>query len=348
MKYNRLGHTGLHVSQLALGTMTFGESAAFKALGGLGQEDANRLVARAFEAGVNLFDTADGYADGQSERVLGNALRSLGAPRESYLIASKGFAPMGQGPNDMGASRAHLLDAAQASLKRLGVEHIDLYQIHGFDRATPIEESLRALDDLVRQGHVRYVGVSNWAAWQIAKALGISQRLDLAPIASLQAYYSLVGRDLELELAPFLASEGVGLLVWSPLAFGFLSGKQARGEKPAEGSRRAEMDFPAFDKERGFDILDVLRPIAQAHAASVARISLAWLLHQPAVSSVLVGAKRLDQLEDNLQAVDVKLDAGELAAIDAVSRPQPLYPGWMIDFQTQMLADASGGQRATN
>lgn len=345
MKYARLGNTGLHVSQLALGAMTFGDSEASKQMGGLGQQDANRLVAHAVEAGVNLFDTADGYSGGESERMLGEALRSLGVSRENYLIATKGYAPVGAGPNAMGASRAHLLDAAKASLKRLGVDHIDLYQVHGFDRATPIEETLRALDDLVRQGHVRYVGVSNWAAWQIAKSIGISERLDITRPSALQAYYSLVGRDLEHEIAPMLASEGLGLLVWSPLAFGFLSGKEARGDKPADGSRRSEMDFPPFDKERGFDIVDVVRPIAQAHAASVAQIALAWLLHQPVVSSVLIGAKRLDQLEDNLQASEIALTADELAAIDAVSRPAPIYPGWMFGVQERMLADASGGSR---
>lgn len=345
MKYKRLGRTGLHVSQLALGAMTFGESKELKALGGVSEPDAHRFVAHAFEAGVNLFDTADAYSNGDSERILGEALRRLGVPRESFLIATKGFGPMGQGPNDMGASRAHLLDAAKASLKRLGVDHIDLYQIHGFDHATPMEESLRALDDLVRQGHVRYVGVSNWAAWQIAKALGISERLGLASFASLQANYSLVCRDLEQEIAPLLSSEGLGLLVWSPLAFGFLSGKQARNEKPAAGSRRAEMDFPLPDTERAFDILDVLRPIAEAHGASVAQVSLAWLLHRPVVSSVLVGAKHFEQLADNLKAVDIQLKDADLRAIDEASRMQPLYPSWIMDVQARMLADASGGRR---
>jgi aryl-alcohol dehydrogenase-like predicted oxidoreductase len=346
MKYNRLGRTGLHVSQLALGTMTFGDSGDFKTLGGLGQRDANALTARAFEAGVNLFDTADHYSHGGSEEILGEALRNLGVPRESYLIATKGFGPMGKGPNDMGASRAHLLDAAKASLKRLGVDHVDLYQVHGFDAGTPIEESLRALDDLVRQGHVRYVGVSNWAAWQVAVALGIADRLGITRLAALQAHYSLVGRDLEHEIAPLLASEGVGLLIWSPLASGFLSGKERRGGEPDATSRRSQMQFPPFDKERGFDILDTLRPIAEAHGATVAQVALAWLLHQPTVSSVLVGAKRMDQLDDNLKAVEVTLGKDELAAIDAVSRPAPIYPGYMIELQTNMMAEASGIQRS--
>ncbi len=331
MKYNRLGKTGLFVSELSLGAMTFGETKGFATLGGVGQDDASAMVARAFEAGVNLFDTADRYALGDSERLLGVALRNLRAPRESYLIATKAFGAIGPGPNDAGASRGHIMDAAKNSLKRLGVDHIDLYQIHGFDPATPIEETLRALDDLVRQGHVRYIGVSNWAAWQIAKALGVSERLGLAPFATLQAYYSLAGRDLERELAPLLASEGVGLLVWSPLAGGFLSGKQARGERGPEGSRDVAAR-PYIDYDRGFNTLDVLRPIAKDHGVSVAQTALAWLLHQKVVTTVLVGAKRMDQLEDNLKATEIAFSEAELAAIGEVSKLPPEYPAWMIDM----------------
>lgn len=345
MKYNRLGNTGLFVSEVAFGAMTFGESKNYQSLAGVSKQDAFKMIAKAFEAGVNLFDTADGYSDGASEEILGNALRNLMVPREKYLIATKGHGPVGSGPNDMGASRAHLLDTAKASLKRLGVDYVDLYQIHGFDALTPIEETLRVLDDLVTQGHVRYIGVSNWAAWQIAKALGISERLGLHRISSMQAYYSLVGRDLERDIAPCLLSEGVGLLVWSPLAFGFLSGRQRRGEKPAEESRRASMEFPVFDSERGFDIQDVLRPIAETHDVSVAQVSIAWLLHQKVVSSVLIGAKRIDQLEDNLNARHLTLSDNELAAIDQISRPHPEYPGWMLGVQERLLLDASGGLR---
>lgn len=333
MKYNRLGTSGLFVSELGLGAMTFGENEGLPALGGLGQSEANALVSRAFEAGVNLFDTADGYALGASEQILGEALRSLGVPRERYLIATKAFLAMGNGPNDAGSSRAHLLHAAKNSLRRLGVDYIDLYQLHGFDPATPIEESLRALDDLVRQGHVRYVGISNWAAWQIAKALGIAERLDLTGFASLQAYYSVVGRDLERELEPLLQSEGLGLLVWSPLAGGFLSGKQLRGQQAPEESRRAAIAFPPVDQVRGYEALDVLRSIAGAHGASIAQVSLAWLLHQKVVSSVLIGAKRMDQLENNLRASDLALAGDELEAIARVTTLPAWYPGWMLEFQ---------------
>jgi aryl-alcohol dehydrogenase-like predicted oxidoreductase len=330
MKYNRLGTSGLFVSELSFGTMTFGES--YPALGGLTQKDASALVAKAFESGVNLFDTADVYSLGDAERFLGEALRNLGVLRESYLIATKAFGPMGKGPNDVGASRGHLLDAVKASLKRLGVDHIDLYQIHGFDPATPMEETLRALDDLVRQGYVRYVGVSNWAAWQVAKALGISAHLGVSRFSSLQAYYSVSGRDLEREIVPLLESEGVGLLVWGPLAGGLLSGKQPRGANAPEGSRREAAAFPPVDYDRAYDALDVMRGIAEAHRVSVAQIALAWLLHQKVVSSVIVGAKRMDQLEDNLGAVNVALTDEEQAAIVDTSKIPAEYPAWMIEL----------------
>lgn len=339
MRYNRLGNTGLLVSELALGTMTFGDTAGFETLGGVGQEDATKMVARAFKAGVNLFDTADRYALGNSERLLGEALRQLGVPREDYLIATKVFGPVGKGPNDAGASRAHVMDAARNSLQRLGVDHIDLYQIHGFDPATPIEETLRALDDLVHRGDVRYVGVSNWAAWQIATALGLSARLGLSHLSSVQAYYSVAGRDLEREIAPLLEHAGVGLLVWSPLAGGFLSGKQARGGTIPAGSRETAAR-PHIDYGRGFDTLDVLQPIADAHGVSVAQTALAWLLHQRVVSSVLIGAKRMAQLEDNLKAVDIAFSTEELDAIHTVSKLPPEYPGWMIDMWSQLRATA--------
>lgn len=335
MRYHRLGNSGLFVSELSFGAMTFGENRGYPTLGGLGQPEADALVARAFAAGVNLFDTADVYATGESERMLGEALRHLGVGRDKYLIATKAFSPMGDGPNDSGSSRAHLLDAAKASLRRLGVDHIDLYQLHGFDPATPIEESLRALDDLVRQGHVRYIGVSNWAAWQMAKALGVAERLGLTRLTALQAYYSVAGRDLEREIGPWLTSEGVGLLVYSPLAGGFLTGKQARGGKAPEGSRWSTNPFPPIDLERAHGTVDIMRAIATAHQATVAQVALAWLLRQPVVSTVLVGAKRLDQLDDNLRAADLRLDDAELARIDEASALRVEYPQWMFDFMGQ-------------
>ncbi len=332
MRYNLLGQTGLRVSELCLGTMTFGGGEGmWRAIGEVQQNDADALVRTALDAGINFIDTANVYAEGLSERITGQALKNLGVPRDEVVVATKVLGPMGEGPNQTGASRYHILDQAHASLKRLQLDHIDLYQIHGFDPLTPIEETLGALDALVRNGDVRYIGVSNWAAWQIEKALGISDLKGLAKVRSLQAYYTLAGRDLERELAPMLKAENVGLMVWSPLAGGLLSGKYSR--QGGEG-RRANFDFPPVDKDRAFDVIDAMRPIAEAHGASVAQIALSWLLHQEVVTSVIVGAKRVDQLTDNLGAVDIHLSEEELAALDAASRLPAEYPGWMIERQS--------------
>ncbi len=344
MRYNKLGDTGLFVSELCLGTMTFGGSEGmWKQIGALDQAAADELVHDAADAGINFFDTADVYADGASEEITGRALRALGLPRDRYVVASKAFGTTGDGPNQRGASRVHLLDACKASLRRLGTDHLDLYQIHGFDLATPMEETLRALDVLVQHGHVRYVGLSNWAAWQVAKALGIAERLNLHRPVSLQAYYTLVGRDLEREIVPMLRSERVGLMVWSPLAGGFLSGKYAEGE--AGDGRRAAFDFPPVDEARGRAVLAAMRPIADARGASIAQVAIAWLLHQRAVSSVIVGAKRPDQLRDNIAATAVELAPEDLAALDAASRLPPEYPGWMLDFQGRNRRDQLAGRR---
>ena len=334
MRYKPLGRTGLFVSELCLGTMTFGGSAGFWAqIGDLQQADAERLVGQSIDAGINFIDTADVYAGGASEQITGQALKNLKVPRESVVIATKVFGETGPTANARGNSRGHILDGVKASLKRLQLDYIDLYQIHGYDPATPIEETVRALDQLVRQGHVRYVGVSNWAAWQIVKALGIAERLGLSRFESLQAYYTVAGRDLERELIPMLASEGVGLMVWSPLAGGLLSGKFGRDEKGQEGNRRTSFDFPPVHRERAYDCIDTMRPISQSKGVSVAQIALAWLLHQPQVTSVIVGAKRPEQLADNLAATRVKLSADELRAIDQVSGLPAEYPGWMFERQ---------------
>jgi aryl-alcohol dehydrogenase-like predicted oxidoreductase len=334
MRHNPLGRTGLFVSELCLGTMTFGGSTGMWAqIGNLQQADAERLVGQAMDAGINFIDTADVYAGGVSEQITGQALKNLKVPRENVVIATKVFSDTGTSANSRGNSRGHILDGVKASLKRLQVDHIDLYQIHGFDPATPIEETVRALDQLVRHGHVRYVGVSNWAAWQIVKALGIAERLGLSRFESLQAYYTLAGRDLERELIPMLASEGIGLMVWSPLAGGLLSGKFGRDEEAQAGNRRTTFDFPPVNRERAFDCIDAMRSIAQSKGVSVAQIALSWLLHQPQVSSVIVGAKRPEQLADNLAATQVSLSAEELQTLDAVSRLPVEYPGWMFERQ---------------
>ena len=331
MRYNQFGRTGLLVSEICLGTMTFGGEGMFKAIGQVQQEEADALLRAAVDAGVNFVDTANIYSDGLSEEITGRAIRNIGVARDDIVLATKVFGPMGTGPNNTGASRAHIMDQVKASLKRLGTDHIDLYQIHGWDAVTPVEETLRALDDLVRAGHVRYIGVSNWAAWQIAKALGISERLGLARFESTQSYYTIVGRDLEREIVPLLQSEKLGLMVWSPLAGGYLSGKYRAGGS-ADG-RRAQFDFPPVDMAKGDVILDAMAPIAEAKGVSIARVAIAWLLHQPHVTSVIVGAKRVDQLADNLAAVDVALSDEELAVLDKASALAPEYPGWMIAFQ---------------
>ena len=334
MRYNPLGQTGLLVSELCLGTMTFGgEGELWQKIGTLQQKEADDLVKAALDGGINFLDTANVYSAGLSEQITGQALRNLGIARDEVIVATKVFGRMGKGPNGAGASRGHILDQAKASLKRMQVDHIDLYQIHGFDNGTPIEETLEALDLLVRQGHVRYIGVSNWAAWQVAKGLGIAERKNLAPIRSLQAYYTLAGRDLEREIVPMLRSENVGLMVWSPLAGGLLSGKYDRGSEASGDGRRATFDFPPVDRPRAYDAIDAMRPIAKAHGRTVAQVALAWLLHQPVVSSVIIGAKRIGQVAENLGAVDIEFSAEDLKALDTVSRLPAEYPGWMLDRQ---------------
>jgi aryl-alcohol dehydrogenase-like predicted oxidoreductase len=334
MEYATLGNTGLLVSKLCFGTMTFGEGKGrFKAVSAVGQAGANELVKTSIDGGINFFDTADNYTEGESEKILGQSLKNLNIARKDVVIATKVYSRVGPGPNDIGASRGHILDAVEASLGRLQTDHIDLYQIHVNDSVTPVEETLRALDTLVQQGKVRYIGCSNWQAWKIAKALGISELRNLARFDTLQAYYSIAGRDLEREIVPLLESEKVGLLVWSPLAGGLLSGKFSRtNQKPAD-SRRTELDFPVVDKERTWKILDVMAPIAKAHGCSPARVSLAWLLAKPVVTSVIIGAKRLDQLQDNLAAVELTLTQDELRQLDEVSALPPEYPGWVLPFQ---------------
>ena len=341
MKYNTLGHTGLLVSELCLGTMTFAAGEGmWKPIAGVEQNLADELVRLSLDAGVNFVDTADVYTNGESEKVLAQAIANLGIARKDIVIATKAFGRTGPGRNDVGASRGHIMDAVEASLKRLRTDYIDLYQIHAADQVTPIEESLRALDTLVTQGKVRYIGCSNWYAWQIMKANGISEAKNLAKLDTLQAYYSIAGRDLEREIVPLLEDQRTGLLVWSPLAGGLLSGKFSREHQKPEDSRRSAFDFPIVDKERTWRILDVLQPIANAHETSVATVALAWVLAKPFVTSVIIGAKRVDQLQQNLSAVDLQLTEDEMQKLDEVSALPPEYPGWMIPFQNRVrLAD---------
>jgi aryl-alcohol dehydrogenase-like predicted oxidoreductase len=272
------------------------------------------------------------YSSGESEQILGQSFRNLGIKRSDFVLATKGYTRTGPGRNDVGASRKHIMDAIEGSLRRLQMDYVDLYQIHANDPITPVEETLRALDDLVTQGKVRYIGVSNWQAWKIAKSLGFSESRDLARFDSVQAYYSLAGRDLEREIIPLLDSEKLGLLVWSPLAGGLLSGKYTRSTQSVKDSRRPSFDFPVVDKERAWNIIDAMLPIAKAHGCSAARVGLAWLLSKPAVTSTIVGAKRREQLADNLAAIELKLSPEELKKLDEVSALPPEYPGWMLEF----------------
>ena len=340
MRYNLLGRSGLSVSELCLGTMTFGGGEGmWQKIGQVQQDEADGLVKAALDAGINFIDTANVYAGGLSEQILGQSLRNLGVARGEVVIATKVLGRMGKGPNAAGASRGHIMDQVKASLKRLQLDHVDLYQIHGVDRDTPIEETVETLDMLVRQGLIRYYGFSNWAAWQVAKAVGIAERRGLVRPVSVQSYYTIAGRDLEREIVPMMASEGIGLMVWSPLAGGLLSGKYHRGQESEGEGRRASFDFPPVDRGRAYDIIDVLREMAGARKASVAQLALAWLLHQKPVTSVILGAKRIDQLKDNLAAVDVEFTKDELIRLDKVSALPPEYPGWMIARQSGYRTD---------
>jgi len=331
MLYQQLGNTGIFVSRLCLGAMTFGGSGSiFQFIGGLPQHDVDTLVDNSLDAGINFFDTANVYSGGESETMLGKA---LGPRRRDVVIASKVFGRMGKGANQVGLSRLHIMQEIEASLLRLHTDYIDLYQIHGFDPLTPFEETLGALTDLVRHGKVRYIGCSNLAAWQIMKCLGISAVEHLDKFVSLQAYYSLVGRDLEREIAPMLLDQKMGLLVWSPLAGGFLSGKVTRTTAAGDNARRSKFSFPPVNLERGYEIVETLQAVAARREATVAQVALAWLLHQPAVTSVIIGAKNAAQLKDNLGSVDVKLDGDDLKQLDQVSRLTPEYPGWMFSMQ---------------
>ncbi len=326
MKYRALADTGVFVSELCLGTMTFGgRGQIWQAIGGLDEKSADAIVGRALDAGINFIDTADVYSSGESETMVGKALQGR---RHEVVLATKVRGRMGTGANDVGLSRLHITEAVEASLKRLGTDYIDLYQIHRADPFTAIEDTLRALDDLVRQGKVRYIGCSNLMTWQLMQALGISRAEGLEHFKCTQSYYSLAGRELEREMIPLLEDQGLGLLVWSPLAGGFLTGKFTRDATDAE-ARRASFDFPPIDKEKAFDTVDVMRKIAEDHEASIAQVALAWVLSKSAVTSVIIGARKLSQLEDNLGAVDVSLSDDELESLDEVSRLALEYPAWM-------------------
>jgi aryl-alcohol dehydrogenase-like predicted oxidoreductase len=321
-----LGSCGLRVPVLTMGTMTFGGAGSHAHVGSVQVPDASRMIDLCLEYGVNFFDTADVYSNGLSEEVLGEAARKK---RDQLLIGTKLSGPMGPGVNDRGQSRHHVIRACEASLRRLGTDYIDLYQVHSIDEWTPLEETLGALDDLVRQGKVRYIGCSNYAAWHLMKALAVSDHRNLERYVSLQAHYSLVARELEYELVPVSIDQGVGILVWGPLAAGFLAGKQRRGQEPPTGSRRAGApDTLIADIEQGFRILDVLDEIAADHGASVAQAAINWVRQREGVTSVIIGARNLDQLEDNLKAATWDLAKEEIDVLDRASFCRLPYPYW--------------------
>ena len=338
MRYRQLGASGLRVSVLTMGTMTFGGKGGFASVGSTDVEGARRQLDRCLEAGVNLVDTADVYSDGLSEEIVGQVLEGR---REDVLLATKARMPMGDGPNDAGLSRHHLVSACEASLRRLRTDRIDLYQVHEWDGQTPLDETLQALDDLVRAGKVRYVGCSNYAGWQLMKALAIAQRRRLPRFVSQQIHYTLQAREAEYELVPIAIDQGLGMLVWSPLAGGLLSGKYRRDQPGPEGSRLLSGwdEPPVRDQDKLYDIVELVVEVAKQRDASPAQVALAWLLERPAVTSVIVGARTTEQLVDNLGAADLSLSEEELARLEEVSRPPLLYPYW---HQAKTAADRLG------
>ncbi|MDR3625943.1 MAG: aldo/keto reductase [Ignavibacteriaceae bacterium] len=335
MKMNYLGHSGVKVSELCFGAMTFGGKGHWKTVGEVEQHDANDIVSMAIDGGINFFDTADVYSEGKSEEILGKA---LGPKRKEIVLATKVRGRTGSGPNDIGLSRLHIIENCNASLKRLGTDYIDLYQVHNFDPFTPLEETLRALDDLVRDGKVRYIGASNFSGWQLMKALAISEKHNLEKFITTQSFYSLIARDLENELVPLCLDQKLGVLTWSPLGGGFLTGKYRRAAKRPDNARRTdkESQFLQFDEEKGFDIIEELEKISKGHNATIAQAALNYLLRKPAVTSVIIGAKTKEQLADNLGTSKWEMSAEEVSRLDDVSILPRVYPYWM---QKTMMQD---------
>ncbi len=333
MRYHMLGTTGVYVSELCLGTMTFGGRGFWEVIGRLSVPESEALVGMALDAGVNFIDTADVYSEGEAEKQIGAALSSLGWPRDQIVIATKVRGRSGPGPNQVGLSRAHILDSVDASLRRLKLDYIDLYQIHGWDSRTPLEETMRALNDLVRWGKVRYIGYCNLPAWQAMKANAYAEARGLDRFVSAQVYYSIAGRDIEREVVPFAEDQGLAVLPWSPLAGGLLSGKFDLESSGPEGARRSSFDFPPVDRARAKAVLAELRMVSSELGGSVARTALAWLLTRPFVTSVILGAKNREQLTDNLAAADVRFSPEQIARLDAASALPAEYPGWMVAWQ---------------
>lgn len=335
MKYNELGKTGVLVSELCLGAMTFGGKGYWQAIGQVPQDDVNQIVKTSIDSGINFIDTANAYSEGLSEIMLGEALKSLGVNRPEVFIATKLRIRMGPGTNQVGLSRLHIMDSVNDSLQRMNLQHIDLLYIHGVDPLTPLEETMRGLEDVVRLGKVRYLGISNHPAWMAVKANAYADKMGWTKFVASQNYYTIASRDIEREIVPMALSENIGIMPWSPLAGGFLSGKYTRANQVAGNSRRDSFDFPPINKDKAYDIIDVMAEIGKNHNVSVATVALNWVTRQPGVCSTIIGAKTLDQLKDNISAVDLVLSAEEMKQLNEISALTPEYPGWMMARQMQ-------------
>lgn len=335
MKYNELGKTGVLVSELCLGAMTFGGKGYWQAIGQVPQDGVNEIVKRSIDGGINFIDTANAYSEGLSEMMLGEALKTLGISRQQVFIATKLRIRMGPGANQVGLSRLHIMDSVNDSLKRMQLGHIDLLYIHGVDPLTPLEETMRGLEDVVRSGKVRYLGISNHPAWMVVKANSYAEKMGWTKFVATQNFYAISSRDIEREIVPMALNENISIMPWSPLAGGFLSGKYTRNNAVAGNSRRDSFDFPPVNKEKAYDIIDVMAEIAAQHQVSVATVALNWVTRQPGVTSTIIGAKTVDQLKDNLLSVNLQLSPEEMGKLNDVSALTPEYPGWMVARQAR-------------
>jgi aryl-alcohol dehydrogenase-like predicted oxidoreductase len=333
MKFKELGKTGVLLSELCFGSMTFGGRGYWEAIGRVPEAEVTGLIKIAIDSGINFIDTANAYSEGLAEILLGKALKNLGISRQTLFIATKLRIRMGPGANQVGLSRLHIMDSVNDSLQRMDISHIDLLYIHGVDPITSLEETMRGLEDVVRSGKVRYIGISNHPAWMVAKANGIAEKMGWTKFVATQNYYSLASRDIEREIVPMALSEGIGIMPWSPLAGGFLSGKFTREKEVAGESRRDIFDFPPVNREKAYDIIDVLIRIGKNHNASAARVALAWMLTKPGVTSIIIGAKKNDQLTDNIESAKLMLNPEELVELNNISALMPEYPGWMVERQ---------------
>jgi len=334
MKYNFLGNTGVVVSEICFGTMTFGGKGYWEAIGKVQRQEVNELMKVVVDSGINFIDTANVYSYGESEKLLGQSIKDLGLSRHELVIATKVRGRMGQGQNNVGLSRYHIFQSVDESLQRLQLDHIDVLYVHGVDPKTPVEETVRTLNDIVLTGKVRYVAVCNWPAWMVMKALGIAEKHGWNKFVGMQYFYALAGRDIEREILPLAADQNLAVMPWSPLAGGFLSGKYNRNTEKAGDSRRDSFDFPPINKDKAYDIIDVLAEIGKAHEASVAEIALAWVRLQKGVTSTIIGAKNVAQLQANIKSTEIELSADELKTIDEVSALPKEYPGWMVERQS--------------